>query len=763
MIINTNLAAITANKFTGIHNSLINDSMKKLSSGLRINSASDDPAGLGISEEMRSKIQSLNMAEKNCDYGVSMLQVADGALNEIQGILNRMNELTIQSLNDTFTTNDREKMQVEIDTLSAEIDRIAISTEFNNIQLLNVAYDNDVYSGTVESNNVSMGDFLINNDSSNQFTISATGMKDGGNINFVQKEANINSKGELVDSSAEAGSITASYNSVTGDITFEIYGGWDDGEGTNDFIISDAEIQAALADAIKEAKEDATNSELLILNSIEITTTGTLQAIAGKIEGLNNVNLYGSTGFSSDKDAVMSNSSGASINNFILDDIAGSNGTITGIVFEEVDVSSIDSSNLVSLGPMQFGVEAKVIDGVLTIYAASNVSGMNISASMIEEAIRNAEVISDANGDAAGTSDLDLSGATFSFQNGADGSLRLTGTASGVIGSEIGLSLTGTLASQTTDISGGGFAIDGVNNAIMDDYTISNISGNGITNVVFQENKDSTEDSVVAEVDENGVLTITISGASGFYGDTPAYYTEDSEIQEAIRNATVHSSLTELDLSTAKFTTDDGNGIMFLNKSAESGGSGIVEINMDSSVNIVVNGDYEGVGGIQYVSVGQYEDLELRSLSEEGTGMGFKTSNIGLMIGYKGEDFDPKYIQIYDMRSKSLNVNDLNLLTNTGGQNALSQIGTAIDFVSSIRTKYGALQTRLEHTTNFINSAVEFTEQAKSKITDVDMAEEMQKYSKNVLLRQTSQAMLAQANIQPREAWSLLYHMEFLN
>ena len=107
-----------------------------MSTGLRINSAADDAAGLAISEKMRSQINGLNMAVRNAQDGISMLQTAEGALSEVHSILQRMRELSVQAANDTLTQQDRQYIQLEIDQLKSEIDRTSTATQFNKKRLL---------------------------------------------------------------------------------------------------------------------------------------------------------------------------------------------------------------------------------------------------------------------------------------------------------------------------------------------------------------------------------------------------------------------------------------------------------------------------------------------------------------------------------------------------------------------------------------------------------------------------------------------------
>ena len=136
MVVQHNLTAMNANRQLGITTGQQAKSSEKLSSGYRINRAADDAAGLTISEKMRSQIRGLNKASDNAQDGISLIQTAEGALNEAHSILQRMNELATQAANDTNTTSDRTAIQSEIDALTSEIDRISSTTQFNTQNLL---------------------------------------------------------------------------------------------------------------------------------------------------------------------------------------------------------------------------------------------------------------------------------------------------------------------------------------------------------------------------------------------------------------------------------------------------------------------------------------------------------------------------------------------------------------------------------------------------------------------------------------------------
>lgn len=142
MVVQHNLTAMNANRQLGITTSAQSKSSEKLSSGYRVNRAADDAAGLTISEKMRSQVRGLNKASANAQDGISLIQVAEGALNEVHSILQRMNELATQAANDTNTSVDRQAVKDELDALSSEITRVQSTTQFNTQNLLTSEFSN---------------------------------------------------------------------------------------------------------------------------------------------------------------------------------------------------------------------------------------------------------------------------------------------------------------------------------------------------------------------------------------------------------------------------------------------------------------------------------------------------------------------------------------------------------------------------------------------------------------------------------------------
>ncbi len=142
MVVQHNISAMNSNRQLGITTDVQAKSSEKLSSGYRINRAADDAAGLAISEKMRRQVRGLTQASANAQDGISIVQTAEGALNEVHDMLQRMNELAVKAANDTLTTQDRSYIQQEMVQLSDEITRTAASTEFNNQHLLDGTFTN---------------------------------------------------------------------------------------------------------------------------------------------------------------------------------------------------------------------------------------------------------------------------------------------------------------------------------------------------------------------------------------------------------------------------------------------------------------------------------------------------------------------------------------------------------------------------------------------------------------------------------------------
>lgn len=230
MIVQHNIASMNANRQLGISTGKVKLSTEKLSSGYRINRAADDAAGLAISEKMRGQIRGLTQASSNAEDGISLIQTAEGALQETQNIIQRMRELAVQAASDTNTDDDREQIQQEITQLTNEVDRIANTSEFNTKKLLDGSLEGSksfrpgvgsaegtfingevkVMEKDVSSNSIIAIDDVIRI----EFTkdgVQAANMGEGYNIASL--------RGHDVSYNATAGTITIKKGQYTGDLS----------------------------------------------------------------------------------------------------------------------------------------------------------------------------------------------------------------------------------------------------------------------------------------------------------------------------------------------------------------------------------------------------------------------------------------------------------------------------------------------------------------------------------------------------------------
>ena len=200
MRIQHNIAALNTHRNLGANQAAASKNLEKLSSGFKINRAGDDAAGLAISEKMRGQISGLNMASKNAQDGISLIQTAEGALNETHSILQRMRELSVQSANDTNVTADREALQLEINSLAKEITRISTDTEFNTQKLLTGSFGGKIASAA---------DFDINGATTAGGKVFHIGANSSQNINLSIGNMSATALGVNAVANEEADSVEA--------------------------------------------------------------------------------------------------------------------------------------------------------------------------------------------------------------------------------------------------------------------------------------------------------------------------------------------------------------------------------------------------------------------------------------------------------------------------------------------------------------------------------------------------------------------------
>lgn len=281
MKINNNMSARITNKQLLRTENNLTKSMERLSSGLKINHAKDNPAGMAISNKMRAQISGLDRASSNASDGISIIQIADGALNETSSILQRIRELSVQAANDTNGLEDKKAIQKEIDSLKAEITRISTDTEYNAMPLLDGTMDTRVYAKNVSRINISdqvdPGMYQLKMDSAaTQATAASTAGRDytdaaatvgaAGSISINGSSVTIEATDTYAEvyakirEAAEIGEVTADLD-ATNNITFtsDAYGS----SASATIVCSDAVLANALG-FTGNYTEDATTGECTV-------------------------------------------------------------------------------------------------------------------------------------------------------------------------------------------------------------------------------------------------------------------------------------------------------------------------------------------------------------------------------------------------------------------------------------------------------------------------------------------------------------------
>ncbi|TDL87416.1 flagellin [Vibrio vulnificus] len=287
MIINHNISALNTHRQLSSATNAQSKSMEKLASGMRINRAGDDAAGLAISEKMRGQIRGLDQASRNSQDAISLIQTAEGALNETTDILQRMRELATQAATDTNTTNDRGEIQKEINSLTSEINRIGNTTEFNTQKLLNGEKDGaavaevkgeytatiadptlavEIDGTTIAAGSANLDDLVSSINGHATLGAAYTASNDGGKLKLVQKTGSDNAPditGVTVDTT-KAG-VTAQAAAPDKSLKFQI--------GANENQSLTLDIGDMRAEALGISTKGTGNAELAVTDGTNNVTT----------------------------------------------------------------------------------------------------------------------------------------------------------------------------------------------------------------------------------------------------------------------------------------------------------------------------------------------------------------------------------------------------------------------------------------------------------------------------------------------------------
>jgi len=757
MRINHNLIAINTHRQLGISENNGSKSMEKLSSGYRINRAGDDAAGLAISEKMRGQVRGLAMASRNAQDTISLIQTAEGALAETHDILQRIRELAVQSANDTNTDADRSEIQAEVTQLRYEIDRIANTTEFNTRKLLEGSAKGvaDEVQGTGRLNNNS------------RITIDSTKMS------------------SLMKSVSEDKSwvFDGAYMLIKTNQTFDggdpIYNPSDyklvgpDGTTYNframsaDTKIKASELEAGtiLADGgavtLIEKKGAALDS-VLTTSSIVIGEALTDHEIS-KI-GSGSILASGSN-------FTMLAGSGGVDNEIVLDPATG----VTNIAYDSEGVLKLNIIGVSSPLKIEVGKSVRLDDGtVLKNNGGGNVS-VESGSLKINTDLDNTNVFSFR---IATQSTLDTAGTTTSLANLNIVSASNYTVAAGQFNNNVTLGnstpLTSSdgkgtgeiiMLSEGSILAKGSF-INMVNDPLNPSTTAIRImvSGNEVTisydalNSVLKVGSEIVAPGRSITLDDGTVLTHASNldsrnVANGVLFVDTGRITLAEDITAIDGNVDGFSVAKDSTLA-AKTKIEDGMNLM----------AGTVITSPDKfypgSVTMAHEGrslQFSANAGValeaRFYETAVSESLTFIFSRYEPASSNLKDSVMAQIGANSGQT---AFISMGDMRAAALNVANIDISSKWGAATAIETVNNALQRVSHQRALLGAMQNRLEHTIKNLDASTENLQAAESRIRDVDMAKEIMEYTKDSILMQSAQAMLAQANQIPESVLQLL-------
>ncbi len=611
MVVQHNLSAMNSNRQLGITTGIQAKSSEKLSSGYKINRAADDAAGLAISEKMRRQIRGLTQASANAQDGVSLVQIADGALHEVHDMIQRGNELAVKAANDTLTSLDRTYINSEIQRLKEEIDAIGGKTTFNEIKIF---------------------------------------PPDGAAIEEATPE------------------------------------------------------QKELADKI--AKEMIPTAMSQILNKLS-------GSVGGKLSSL-----------------------------------AAANPTDYGM---DLNISYIDGPNN-TLAYMQAGLYA--LNGVRDSFASESLlmkvdsadfSSVNISDSLrqsLESTIAHELMhgVMDATlPEGMGRSDT-ADAAKGNFPKWfVEGSAQL-----------VGGGFTSNWNWQVVDIvEGSGSDADkqtAIQNYLKTKTVEDNVYGHGYLECAYlcqlasgQSIDNVTQSSLLAGA--NNIYNALMQGEEHY----PTSF--ESAINDAISGSNKNLATALGDINGG--TNDGGSFVLSLAKASQPGDEGGF-VGAGSIIAADLNTSF-----VLGATVTDPQALYVKNVDASSTGEADK-SVLYLQVGSETSAPNEIAVKRFAMSAAAIGVGQTNTLTRADALEAISQFKGALINVSTMRSYYGAMQNRLEHTIKNLDNVVENTQSAESRIRDTDMAAEMVRYSNNNILAQAGQSMLAQANQTNQGVLSLL-------
>jgi len=767
MRINHNLMAINTHRQLGVTQTDGAKSTEKLSSGLRINRAGDDAAGLAISEKMRGQIRGLTQASRNANDTISLIQTAEGALNETHSIIQRMRELAVQAANDSNTDSDRAELQSEISQLIKEVDRIGNTTEFNTKNLLDGSLRgvSDDVNATAKINPNSA--VKVNLDLQNAFGAS---VKD--DTNFFMDGAHmlvrVNKSGQGIEDDFKfVGPDGTEYSFVKGG-TNELAAG----KLVENSILTSAQKIGSSAVDLKLLQDFSAAVDKLTATAVGATPTQVEKFVKDYVDAAGDDSAI-AVAANNFKGAV---ATPAGLTDSIMEELtkaidkltdAGVTTTQASAYVKAVaDVASTDGGakmdDLIKAvgGLLGKGVTATDIKGLVTelgaLYASTAPTATQIDNvltkydSLTGADFADVKKLVDAMEPFYGTSavgDNTKIGALVDAIDGISGVSSLSTNVTIGTGSTVA---DGSVLSKDTILAfGSKFTIDKDTSITLQvnyaDVSIT-MDGNGTVKV---------GDTVLAA---NSSITLK-DGTTLKQAAAGVFEVTQGNVKLAKSAKTVATG--------AGINTVTQNSVLATGSTLQSNSSlGAGSVIGSTKNSLLVRGSVDFASDMQSIKFSGKHELKADfseidvSLSTTWVMKSFQAGSNDLansmmsQVGANGGQI--MFVSMNDMRAAALGIDTIDVSSRYGAAMGVEKINNALEKVSHQRATLGAVQNRLEHTIKNLDTAAENLQASEARIRDVDMAKEVMENTKQNILQQAAQAMLAQANQAPQSVLQLL-------
>ena len=722
-VINTNIKAIVAQDSMRQVNLKLATAMERLSTGLRINSAKDDAAGLAISERMNAQVRGLGMAIKNANDGLSMAQTADGAYGEVTNMLQRMRELAVQAATGSMSPLDRQSIQLEITELKSEIENVATKTHFNNIKLLDgTATQVNLQVGANEGDTIQIGfDSVRTKDIGSGLNPALTSL--GGDSTtfdaFVAGDLLIN--GALVNASIEA----------------------DDNLSFTDKAASAIAKVAAINKVSEASGVTARVNSTLVSGTTMTAATGT---------GSISINGVSTATIAVTADAQTSRTNVAKAINDIADQ-TGVRAIDTGDINQGVQLIAEDGRNITVQLTQTAASFAAATTGLNATTTAETFVG---TYSLYSQTGTPIAISNQVGGDITGTGlqagefePLKASMVTYERGGGAAGAAR-AGLAAGTAPANNNMGVLNGNTLVINDVAIGAARTTDDTASFSNTASVKAASAIAIAGAI---NRKSDLHGVTARAEPNVIRSETVSNFTAGTSGLIQLNGIEIAVSTVSRNA-VTESINAYSGQTGVVARSYGNGIELVaedgrniniahNSGVSAGNLGLAGVTLGASGAATVSAG-NGVAFYASVSLSSDKDFTIKRGDEGGTTTAENFSRLGFREGtFGGKDTGVKVAEI-DVSSQA------------GASIAISALDAALEDVMSAQAKSGAYQNRLDAIVNVLSESTENLQASKSRIMDTDYALEATNLAKAQIVSQAATAMLAQANQSQQSVLQLL-------